>query len=103
MAPPKFNPADPATASLIAQFTQLGLSSVTATELVRQGKQGVAVKSLIDTYKLENITLDERQASALVKLATGGGKLGEGEKGFAVDKIVKGDVKSVDQATGELA
>lgn len=101
--PPKFDPTDPANASLIALFTQLGLPNTTATELVRQPKQGAAVKSLVETYKLENASLDEKQASAMVKLATGGGKLGEAEKGFVVQKVVKGDVKSADQVAGELA
>lgn len=101
--PPKFDPTEPSNAALISQFTQLGLSSVTATELVRQPKQGVPVKALIDNYKLNETRLDEKQAGALVKLGTGGGKLGEAEKGFVVQKIVKGDVKSVDQVTSELA
>lgn len=101
--PPKFDPSSPENAALIQLFTNLGLSNVTATELVRQPKQGVAVKGLIDTYQLESEQLDERRAAALVKLATAGGKLGEGEKGFVVQKVLKEDLKSVDQITGKLS
>lgn len=100
--PPKLDPNSPANQALHAQFTKLGLSPATATELVRQPKQGAAVKALIEAYQLDKETLDEKTASALVKLAVGGGKLGEAEKGFAVQKVIKGDVTSNDQVTGEL-
>jgi glutaminyl-tRNA synthetase len=103
--PPKFNPDDPATASLITLFTSLGVAPASATELVKQPKQGQAFKGLIDEFKLEETEykgkLDEKQGAALVKLATTGGKLGQAEKGFVVQKVLKGDLKSGDQVTGE--
>lgn len=109
--PPKFNADDPATAALISRFTTLGLAQGTATELVKQPKQGNAFTALIDEFKLEeqlaaggasSSTLDERQASALVKLATTGGKLGQGEKGFVVQKVLKGDIRSADQVAAAV-
>ncbi|KAI9639619.1 tRNA synthetases class I, catalytic domain-containing protein [Dioszegia hungarica] len=100
--PPKLDPNSPANQALHAQFTKLGLSPATATELVRQPKQGAAVKALIEAYQLDKETLDEKTASALVKLAVGGGKLGEAEKGFAVQKVIKGDVTSNDQVTAAI-
>lgn len=103
--PPKFNPDDPATAALITLFTSLGVAPASATELVKQPKQGQAFKGLIDEFRLEDVEqkLDEKQAAALVKLATTGGKLGQGEKGFVVQKVLKGDIKSPDQVTGTFA
>ena len=102
--PPKFNPDDPATAALITLFTSLGVAPASATELVKQPKQGQAFKGLIEEFDLQDASadrkLDEKQAAALVKLATTGGKLGQAEKGFVVQKVLKGDLKSADQVTG---
>jgi hypothetical protein len=100
--PPKFDPKTPENASLIQLFTSLGLPSNSATELVRQPKNSKPFKSLIEEYNLESTHLDERSAAALVKLSTSSGKLREAEKGFVVGKVVKGDLKSVDQVAGEL-
>lgn len=100
--PPKFDPTTPENASLIDLFTSLGLAQNSATELVRQPKAGAAFQSLIDECKLKGTTLDERQAGALVKLSTSAGKLGRSQRGYVVDRILKGDVRSSDQVAGEL-
>lgn len=99
--PPKFDPTTPENAALIASFTQLGLNNTTATELVRQPKNGAAFKGLVEEFGLGGSTFDDKQAAALVKLSGSGGKLGPAEKGFIVEKIKAGDVKSVDQVTGQ--
>lgn len=99
--PPKFDPTTPENAALIASFTQLGLNNATATELVRQPKNGAAFKGLVDEYDLGGSTFDDKQAAALVKLSGSGGKLGPAEKGFIVEKIKAGAVKSADQVTGQ--
>lgn len=99
--PPKFDPNSPENASLISLFTSLGLAPNSAIELVKQPKSGAAFKGLIDEFHLEGKSLTEKQAASLVKLGTGSGKLGPAEKGFVVEKILAGDVKSPDQVTGE--
>ena len=101
--PPKSDPTTPENTSLITLFTSLGLSSNAATELVRQPKSGLAFKSLVDEYHLEGRTFDEKQATALVKLSSSGGKLGAGGRGYVVKRIEDGGLKSPDQVTGEPA
>ena len=100
--PPRSHPKTPENASLITLFTSLGLSSNAATELVRQPKSGLAFKSLVDEYHLEDRVFHEKQALALVKLSSSGGKLGAGERGYIVERIEDGGLKSPDQITGEL-
>jgi glutaminyl-tRNA synthetase len=101
--PPKFDPANPATAALISRFTTLGLAGPTATELVRQPKSGVALAGLMDEYKLDGKTFDQTAAGALVKLSTAGAKLGPAEKGYVVKRIEEGAIKTPDQVAGKLA
>lgn len=101
--PAKVDTNSPENVALVAQFTALGLAPNSATELVKQPKSGLALKGLIEEYHLNDVQLEEKQAGALVKLATGGAKLGPAEKGFVVQKVVKGNVKSVDQVAGESA
>ena len=98
--PPKFDPKSPENVALIEQFTNLGLSSNAATELVKQPKTGQAFKGLVDGFQLADKKFDEKQAAALVKLSTAGAKLGPAEKGYAVERIVGGGLKSPDQVTG---
>ena len=88
--------------SLATLFTSLGLAPKTATELARQSKSATPFKALIDEYHLADKTLSEKQASTLVKLSGSKGKIGSGEEGFIVQKILKGDIKSPDQVTGEV-
>ena len=100
--PPKFDPGAPENASLINLFTSLGLAQNSATELVRQPKSGAALKSLIDEYHLDGKTRDEKQAAALVKLSTARTKLGGRQKGYIVEKIGKGDLRTPDQVAGKM-
>ncbi len=100
--PPKFDPGAPENASLINLFTSLGLAQNSATALVRQPKSGAALKSLIDEYHLDGKTRDEKQAAALVKLSTARTKLGGRQKGYIVEKIGKGDLRTPDQVAGKM-
>ncbi|OCF36927.1 glutamine-tRNA ligase [Kwoniella heveanensis BCC8398] len=100
--PPKFDPSTPENAALIALFEGLGLANKSATELVRQPKSGVAFKTLIDEYNLSDKKFDEKQAGALVKLSASAGKLGPAEKGYVVDKIVNGSLKTQDQVAAAV-
>lgn len=99
--PPKFDPKSPENAALIDQFTSLGLSENAAVNLVRTPKQATPFKALIDEYSLGGRTFDEKQAAALVKLSAIGGGLQPPERGYVVDKIVGGALKSPDQVAGE--
>jgi glutaminyl-tRNA synthetase len=98
--PPKFDPNSPENASLISLFESLGLTSNAATNLVRTPKSAAPFKALIDDYNLSGKSFDEKQAAALVKLSATGGKLQPPERGYVVDKIVNGALKSPDQVTG---
>ncbi|WVR07196.1 glutamine-tRNA ligase [Kwoniella sp. DSM 27419] len=100
--PPKFDPSAPENATLIALFENLGLANKLATELVRQPKTGSAFKALIDEYDLADKRFDEKQAAALVKLSSGGAKLGPAEKGYIVQRIVDGSLKTQDQVTAAI-
>ena len=97
----KASTSSPEAEALVQLFTSLGVAPKTAVELVRQPKNGVPFKALIDEYKLEDEKLSEKQASALVKLSTTGGKLGPREKGYVVEKVVKGDLNNTEQVAGE--
>ena len=99
--PPKFDPNSPENAALITLFTQLGLSSKSASDIVRQPKQVAPLKALVEEFSLADKSLDEKQASALVKLSAGCGKLGQSEKAYIVDKVITGDLKTGDQVSGE--
>ncbi|KAK8864247.1 glutamine-tRNA ligase [Kwoniella newhampshirensis] len=100
--PPKFDPNSPESASLISLFTSLGLTSNSATELVRQPKSGVAFKALVDEYDLNGKHFDEKQAGALVKLSALGRKLGPAEKGYIVGRVVDGGLKTPDQVAAAV-
>lgn len=99
--PPKFDPKSPENASLIEQFTNLGLSNNAAVNLVRTPKQATPFKALIEDYNLSGRNFDEKQAAALVKLSAAGSGLQPPERGYVVDEIIGGSLKSPDQVTGE--
>ncbi|ORX36887.1 tRNA synthetases class I, catalytic domain-domain-containing protein [Kockovaella imperatae] len=100
--PPKATINSPEVEALASVFVSLGLAPKTATELARQPKSGGPFKALIDEYGLEGKSLGEKPASALVKLSSSKGKIGPGEEGFIVQKIIKGDIKSPDQVTAAV-
>ena len=100
--PPKFDPNAPEVKELTDLFEKVGLSNKSATDLVRQPKSAAPFKTLVDEFSLASSTLDEKTAGTLVKLSGGMSKLGPAEKGYAVERIVKGDIKTPDQVSGEL-
>ncbi|KAG8998880.1 hypothetical protein FRB93_013447 [Tulasnella sp. JGI-2019a] len=97
--PPKFDPKDPVIAELIASFQAIGLSSAKATDAARNPKNAAALKGLIVTNDLTAASLDEKRASLIATLAIQTGNLGEKERAYAVDAIVNGRLKSVDQVS----
>jgi glutaminyl-tRNA synthetase len=101
--PPKFDPKSPEVQELISLFGKVGLSEKAATELVRQPKSAAPFKALVEDFGLAKESHDEKVASNLVKLSASCGKLGQGEKAYAVERILKGDLKTADQVAGALA
>lgn len=99
--PPKFDPTKPENAALISAFAALGLSTNSATELVRTPKSGKVFQALVDEHSLSGQTFEEKQANALVKLSATGSKLSPEARKYVVDRIVSGDLKSPDQVAGE--
>ena len=102
--PPKFDPNSPEAQELTALFVSVGLPQKAATDLVRRPKSAAPFKALIQDFQLTTRTseIDEKKAAVLVKLSAGCGKLAQGEKGYAVEKILKGDIKTPDQISGWL-
>lgn len=100
--PPKFDPKDPAVAELIATFRTIGLSPSKATDAARNPKNAAALRDLIVANSLNAAPLDEKRASLIATLAIQAGGLGEGERTYAVDAIVDGRLKSVDQVSGNV-
>lgn len=98
--PPKFDPKDPAVASLIATFQTLGLSSSKATDAARNPKNAAILKEIVDSNDLSSRGLDEKRAALVATLAIQSGNLGEKERSYVVDAIVDGRLKSVDQVSG---
>ena len=100
--PPKFDPKAPEVKELTELFEKVGLTNKAATDLVRQPKSAAPFKALVDEFNLSSSTLDEKVAATLVKLSGGMSKLGPAEKGYAVERIVAGDIKTPDQVSGGL-
>lgn len=102
MAPKaKFDPAAPENAELIACFERFGLTTNSATELVRTPKSGTAFRALVDETGLEGKTFPTGQANALVKLSATGSKLSPDARKYVVSRIEDGSVVSPDQVAGK--
>lgn len=99
--PPKFDPTKPENAALIKSFEGLGLSTNSATELVRTPKAGNAFRALVDENGLSGKTFETNQANALVKLSAVGTKLSPETRKYVLHRVVGGDLKSPDQVAGE--
>lgn len=103
MAPKaKFDPAAPENAELIARFERFGLTTNSATELVRTPKSGTAFRALVDETGLEGKAFPTSQANALVKLSATGSKLSPDARKYIVQRIEDGSVVSPDQVAGEF-
>jgi glutaminyl-tRNA synthetase len=98
-------PSDPDLNSLIVLFKSVGLSQSKATEAAKSPKSAAVLKSLIEKHKLTDREerIHEKQAGLLASLAVQIAKsedLGEDEQAYVLNKILQGDLKSVDQITG---
>ncbi|KAK0206347.1 glutamine-tRNA ligase [Desarmillaria ectypa] len=92
---------DPTLNPLVSLFKSLGLTQAKALEAAKSPKSAAVLQYLIEKYSLVGRT-DEKQASLVVALAgqlAKSEKVGESERKYIIDKILEGDLKSVDQVT----
>ena len=99
--PPKAPSAD--TAELIELFKSIGLTQSKAAEAAKSPKSAATLKDIIEKKQLSGKSLDEKTSVLLAALAVQGSKLGEDERGYAVDAILDGRLKSTDQVSGNCA
>ncbi|KIP10691.1 hypothetical protein PHLGIDRAFT_125388 [Phlebiopsis gigantea 11061_1 CR5-6] len=95
--PPKAPSAD--TAELVELFKSIGLTQSKAAEAAKNPKSAATLKDIIEKKQLSGKSLDEKTSVLLAALAVQGSKLGEDERGYAVDAILDGRLKSTDQVS----
>ena len=98
MAPPKG--ISPETAAYIDLFKSIGLTQAKASEAAKSAKSAALLQDLIERHGLTGGRIDERRAGLVAALAVQGAKIGEDERGYVVDAIVDGRLKSTDQVNG---
>lgn len=96
--PPKAD--NPQTAELIELFKSIGLTQAKAAEAAKSPKSAAVLKEIIETNKLSEKQIEEKQAVLLASLAVQGSKLGEREREYAVEAILDGRLKTTDQVSG---
>ncbi|KII94900.1 hypothetical protein PLICRDRAFT_128224 [Plicaturopsis crispa FD-325 SS-3] len=94
--------APPPESDLISLFKSINLTQAKAAEAAKSPKSAAVLQEIIKSHDLAAQGLDEKQAvltaafaSQVAKIATAG----DGEKGYVVDAILKGKLKSVDQVS----
>jgi glutaminyl-tRNA synthetase len=95
--------SDPAVDSLTELFKSIGLSQVKAQETAKS-KNAAILKDIIEKHpSVSSGSLDEKQAGLLVTLAGALNKsdVGVDEREYVITRIIGGQLKSVDQVTGE--
>ena len=98
MAPPKGT--SPETTAYIDLFKSIGLSQAKASEASKNAKSAALLQDLIERHALTGRRIDEKQAGLVAALAVQGAKIGEDERGYVVNAIVDGRLKSTDQVNG---
>jgi glutaminyl-tRNA synthetase len=100
MGPSKGTSAvSPETAVYIDLFKSIGLTQAKAAEAAKSAKSAALLQGLIERHSLAG-RVDEKQAGLVAALAVQGAKIGEDERGYVVDAIVDGRLKSTDQVNG---
>jgi len=101
--PPKPTPTAEEIDTLAAKFGTIGLNQAKAKDAAKSPKIAEPLKHLFETFKLSERSVNDKQASLLVHFAPPSSKLaGDQERGYIVDKIVGGKLKSTDQVNGEF-
>lgn len=101
MAPPKG--ISPETAAYIDLFRSIGLTQAKASEAAKSAKSAGLLQDLIERHALTGGRIDDKQAGLVAALAVQGAKIGEDERGYVVDAIVDGRLKSTDQVNGTVS
>ena len=100
--PPKATPSvSPETVAQIELFKSIGLTQAKAAEAAKSPKSAGILTELIEKHNLVNKGLEEKQTGLVAALAVQGGKVGEAERGYVLDAVLDGRLKSVDQVNGE--
>ena len=88
--------------ALAATFETISLNQAKAKDAAKSPKIAEPLKHLVETFKLSERSVNDKQASLLVHFAPPSSKLaGDQERAYIVDKIVDGQLKSTDQVNGE--
>lgn len=93
----------PENEPLIHLFKSIGLSQPKAIEAAKSPKSSVILKEIIEQNDIISRQLDEKRAGLIVALAnalTKSPNVSSSEKSYVLDKILNGDLKSVDQVNG---
>ena len=102
--PPKPTPTTEEIDTLTAKFETIGLNQAKAKDAAKSPKIAEPLKHLVETFKLSERSVNDKQASLLVHFAPPSSKLaGDQERGCIVDKIIDGKLRSTDQVNGEPA
>lgn len=89
--------------ALTAKFETIGLNKAKAKDAAKSSKIAEPLKHLVETFGLAERSVNDKQASLLVYLAPPSSKLpGDQERGYVVDRIIDGKLKSTDQVNGEF-
>ena len=100
--PSKPTPSTEEINALAAKFETIGLNQAKAKDAAKSPKIAEPLKHLVETFKLSERSVNDKQASLLVHFAAPGSKLaGDPERGYIVDRIVDGKLKSTDQVNGQ--
>lgn len=100
MGPSKGTSAvSPETAAYVDLFKSIGLTQAKAAEAAKSAKSAALLQGLIERHSLTG-RVDEKQAGLIAALAVQGAKIGEDERGYVVDAIIDGRLKSTDQVNG---
>jgi glutaminyl-tRNA synthetase len=100
MGPSKGTSAvSPETAAYVDLFKSIGLTQAKAAEAAKSAKSAELLQGLIERYSLTG-RVDEKQAGLVAALAVQGTKIGEDERGYVVNAIIDGRLKSTDQVNG---
>lgn len=100
--PSKPSPTAEEINALAARFETIGLNQAKAKDAAKSPKIAEPLKHLVETFKLSERSVNDKQASLLAYFAPPSFKLpSDQERGYIVDKIIEGKLKSTDQVNGE--
>ena len=99
MTPPKATVTSPETAAYVDLFKSIGLTQAKAAEAAKSAKSAALLQDLIERHSLAG-RVDEKQAGLVAALAVQGAKIGEDERGYVINAVIDGRLKSTDQLNG---